>query len=153
MPSDHATFRLPQEEYNEVPEELLSSWTAWSLRRKRSKQSLLNDSIGIDPVIQKHMTISATSNTACEATEEVMLPQYQYKSHKLDYTNRHIIKKEFQVENVHRTTKHHRARFQDQISRVAKLRRLNYTSRRHCHRITTMMATVTMTLNIHFGGI
>lgn len=127
MPSDHATFRLPQEEYKKVPVELLASWTAWSLRWKRSKQSLLDDSIGIDPVIQKHMTICATSNT-----EDVILPQYQYQSHKLDYKNRYIIKKEFQVDNVHRTTKHHRVRFQDQLSRVAKVRRLNY------HKSTTV---------------
>ena len=47
-------LRQPHEDHDDLAQ--LSSWNAWSLRRKRSTQNLLDDLIIIDPIIQKHMT-------------------------------------------------------------------------------------------------
>ena len=124
MSTNHENIRpSPHEDFNNLA--LLSSWNVWSMRRKRSRQSLLDDLNGIDPVIQKHMTISVTANPASEANKEVMLLQHQYQQYKLDNTRRFITKKEFQVD-INRITKHRRSTFQDQIFGVSKLRRLKY---------------------------
>ena len=123
MATNRGNFRRPQEDYDNSA--LVASWNAWSLRRKRSKQSLLDDLIGIDPIVQKHMTISVTDRAALEAENEVAILQHQCQQYKLDGTKRYIIKNEVQVD-VHRLTKHRRSPLQDQLSRVAKLRRLNY---------------------------
>jgi hypothetical protein len=124
MATDHGNFRLPLEDSNNLA--LLPSWNAWSLRRKRSKQSLLDDLIGIDPVIQKHMTIAATSSATLETKKEVVLQHHQCQQHDFDNAEHCIPKQESHVD-FHRMTKHRLPPFQDQLNRVAKLRRLNYT--------------------------
>lgn len=99
------------------------SWNAWSLRQKRSTQNLLDDSIGIDPIMQKHMTLAAGAGDAFD----IMLLQHQYQQYMISTTDRCIANIAFQTEVTgNRSSKQRHAPFQDQISRAAKLRRLNY---------------------------
>jgi hypothetical protein len=116
-------IRQPYEDYNNLQLAQTSSWNAWSLRRKRSTQNLLDDFIGIDPIIQKHMTLSADAGDAFD----IILLQHQYPQYMIRTIDRCIANKAFQTEATgNRSSKQRRTPFQDQLSRVAKLRRLNY---------------------------
>jgi hypothetical protein len=122
MTADHDNFRRPQEECNSLV--LLSTWNDLSLRRKKSKKGLLDDLDDIDPVIQKHMTISTRDWEAMKEIPHVLL-QRQFHPQKLDDTKRYIAAQKIRVD-VHRIGKYRRSKCQDKHSGVTKLRLLNF---------------------------
>jgi hypothetical protein len=123
MSTEKKGFTRPQEDHHNLA--LFSTWNAWSLRRKRSKQNLLDDLIGIDSIVQRHMTISATASAALETKKEILLLQHQHQQYMLNKTKQCIAKKQIEAE-VNWATKQRHDYWQDEISRVPKMRRLNF---------------------------
>ena len=130
MSTKSKRFQQPHDDYkNDL--ELLSSWNAWSMRRKRSKHNLLDDLIDIDSIVQRHMTITSYASATLQSKKEKVLFQHRFQlvfqQNKLEYTKPSIAKYESQGK-ANRETKQNRAPWHDQRSRVPKVRRLNYHS-------------------------
>jgi hypothetical protein len=106
----------------------LSSWKAWNITKKLSKNNLLNDFNDIDPIVQRHMTLSsATSRVVMKKDAErkqyhrqrhdvkcAVTANRMQKTYRMHPTYRHLKQERFPLPSAFNFTARH----------VAKSRRL-----------------------------